>query len=335
MQYQQIIKDLKNKIYHPIYLLQGEEPFFIDKISDYIQNNVLSEGEQSFNLTILYGKDAEALTTLDIVKRYPMMGNYQVVILREAQDMKGLDKLMDYLSNPLESTIFVICYKYKKLPKTSKILKALSSKAVVYTSQKHYENQMPFVISAMVKQSWNREITHRAVMLLTEFVGSDLGKIEKELEKLALNVDQAEKIDLHHIEKYIGISKDYNVFELTKAIANKDSRRTFSILEYFKKNPKPNPPVKIMGALSAFVTKAYIYKKSKSIPEKQLIGKLRTYPIVMKDIKSFDHNYSLSDAEQVVSILQEYDMKSKGLNDSTANKSDLLPEMAYKILNCS
>lgn len=332
MKYEEIIKDLKNKIYHPVYFLQGDEPYFIDKISDYIQDNVLNEAEKSFNLTVVYGKETDPLTLLDIVRRYPMMSNYQVVILKEAQQFKDFDKLVEYFTNPLKSTVFVICHKYKTLDKRKSIYKTIASKTVVFDSKKLYDNQIPAFINAIVKSN-GQKISQRASALLAEYLGNDLSKIEKELEKLALNVTKEEEINTDHIEKFIGISKDYNVFELNKALINKDAGKALSIVHYFIKNPKPNPPMKVLGALYLFFGKAFAFQASGNVAQKEVMSELRLYPAMMNELRVYQNNYSIKDTMKILDILCEYDLKSKGVDHTGSAKNELMTEMVYKILN--
>lgn len=332
MTYQEIIRDVENGIFHPVYLLHGEEPYFIDKISDAIEKNVLDEAQKSFNETICYGKDTDPLALLDIVSRYPMMSSYQVVILKEAQQFRGYDKMEAYLKNPVPTTVFVICHKYKKVDGRLNIFKNMSKKVVKFESKKLYDNQIPPFLSNMAKRV-GRTLEEHAAMLLLEYAGNDLSKLENEVEKLTLNVKEGEQIRVEHIEKYIGISKDYNVFELQKALCSRDSKKSYAIVNYFVKNPKSNPSPMIIGALFSFFSKAFLYRTSKGVNPKELMGSLRIWPMMMNDIRVFEHHYNIRESQNILDVLEEYDLKTKGVNYSGPAKNELLTEMVYKILN--
>jgi DNA polymerase III subunit delta len=329
MTYEEIIKDLKNKIYHPIYFLQGEEPYFIDKISDYIQNNILDEGERSFNQTIVYGKDVDAKTLIDMLMRYPMMANHQVVILKEAQTMKGIEELDKYIKNPVKSTIFVVDYKYKTLDKRTKFWKDAVSKQVVFDSKPLYDNQLPAFINDIVKKHAHK-IDAQAVATLVEYLGNDLSKIENEVEKLALNVPKTEAINVAHIEKFIGISKEYNIFELQKAIALNDKLRAYKIADYFMKNPKENPMVLVVGTLNSFFVKALQYLACGNDAAAKKAMYLNYYQ--EQDYKEYQKHFNREKTEKIFDILLEYDLKVKGVGYSN-DKEPLIKELVYKILH--
>ncbi|HXH18697.1 MAG TPA: DNA polymerase III subunit delta [Chitinophagales bacterium] len=330
-EYKQLLRDLQNQIYHPLYLLHGEEPYYIDRISDYIERHVLSEAEKSFNQTIIYGKDTGYKDLLDIVMRYPMMSNYQVVILKEAQQFRDFDALLRYFEHPMRSTIFVICYKYKKFDGRSKAYKLLSTKGVTLESKKLYDNQIPAFIDSLAKEM-EIHLSHDATELLTEYLGNNLSKIMNELEKLSLNVGKGTTVSTHHIEKYIGISKDYNVFELTKALALRNKPRTFRIVKYFEKNPKANEPVMVMGMLYSFFSKALVLQSTKANPY-EMMGDLqiRSKPMA-DDLKNYLRNYSSKETVNILHLLHEYDMKVKGVDFSGTEKSVLLTDLMFRIL---
>jgi DNA polymerase III subunit delta len=337
MNYEEILKDLNNKIYHPVYFLQGEEPYFIDKVSDYIQDNVLDEGERSFNQTIVYGKDVDVKTIADILMRYPMMSNYQVVILKEAQQMKGdgnknngVEKLANYFSNPVKSTIFVVNYKYGKLDKRTKLWKDTISKQCVLDSDKLYDDKLPGFIKQIVILH-EHTIDTQAVETLVEYLGNDLSKIENEVSKLVLNVPKTETINNSHIEKFIGISKDYNIFELQKALAAKDTKKVYRIVDYYINNPKENPAFLIIGTLNAFFTKALHYQSFGNHDAAKKSMYLNYFQ--ESDFRNFNKNYHRQQTEKIFNILLEYDMKVKGVGYSNSEKEPLLNELAYKILN--
>lgn len=331
-EFKQLLKDLQNKIYHPLYLLHGEEPYYIDLISNYIERNLLSEGERSFNQTVVYGKDANYMALLDTLMRYPMMSSHQVVILKEAQQFRDIDKLQKYFEHPVRSTIFVICYKYKKFDGRTKAYNLLSTKGVALESKKLYDNQIPAFIDAIAKEK-NINLSHDAKELLAEYLGSDLSKIVHELEKLALNVKEGVTVSTHHIEKYIGISKEYNVFELTKSLAMRDPVKTYRIVKYFEKNPKAGEPVMVLGMLYSFFSKALVLQSTGSNPY-EMMGDLqiRSKPMA-DDLKNYLKKYKTQETVKILNTLHEYDLKIKGVDFAGAEKGVLLTELAYRILN--
>jgi DNA polymerase III subunit delta len=215
--FENLLGDLKNQIYHPVYLLHGEESYFIDAVSDFIEQNVLSDLEKEFNQTIVYGKDSNVLTLIGYAKRFPMMANYQVLIVKEAQDLDKIEDFQPYVEHPLTSTILVLCYKYGKFDRRKGFYKAVEKKGVAYESAKFYDNKVPDWISDYLRQR-QYTITPKAAILLTEFLGADLGKIANEIQKLLINIPAGAEINEAYVEKNIGISKDFNVFELQKAL---------------------------------------------------------------------------------------------------------------------
>ena len=259
MTFEQILTDLKNKIYKPIYFLSGEEPYFIDLITKYINDNVLTEAEKSFNQTVIYGKDTDIYTVINTAKRFPMMANHQVVIVKEAQNIKNIDDLVHYAVAPLKSTLLVINYKYKTLDKRKKLYKALSDNGVLYESKKLYDNEVPGWINAYLKKK-NRSIDPGAAALLNEYLGNDLSKIANELDKLIITLPDGEfNITSNHIERNIGISKDYNNFELHKALTQKNVLKANRIVNYFSQNQKDNPFTMTIATLYHFYSKVLSY----------------------------------------------------------------------------
>jgi DNA polymerase-3 subunit delta len=331
MTFEEILKELKNKIYKPVYFLYGEEPYFIDIISNYISKNVLTEAEKSFNQTILYGKDVKVEDIDNAARRFPMMANHQVIIVKEAQNVKNIEKLVYYTENPLNSTILVINYKYSKPEKRSKLYKALEKNSVLFESKKIYENQIPAWINKYLSDK-NFTIEPVASNLLAEFLGTDLAKIANELEKLQITLPQGTKINAEHIEKNIGISKDYNNFELQNAIKDKDILKANRIINHFAANPKDNPMVLTITALFFFFSKVlafhYLADKSKN----NVASVLKVNPYFVKDYEVTARNYSRNKIADIISILSEYDMKSKGLG-SNSSHGDLLKELIFKIMH--
>ena len=240
MEYEEIISNLKNKIYHPIYFLMGDESYFIDQISDYITENVLTKAEQDFNQYILYGKDTDADTIITYARRFPMMANYQVVVVREAQNIKKIEDLEPYVNNPLKSTILVINYKYKTIDRRKGFAKALAKKAVLFESKKIYDNKLPaWINSYLAEQQYS--IDPQASAMLSEYLGTDLSKVANELNKLIISFPKKTRITPDHVEKNIGISKDFNVFELQNALGERNVLKSNQIINYFAANPTSNP----------------------------------------------------------------------------------------------
>lgn len=335
MTFEQIIENLKNKVYHPLYFLQGEEPYYIDEISDYIAAHVLDENEKEFNQTVLYGKETNVPAILECAKRFPMMSNYQVVIVKEAQNIKEKDmdeNLLPYVENPLKSTILVLCYKYKKLDGRKSLGKILGKKGVLFESKKLYDSQVPDWIGDFLKKK-NYRIAVKASMLLTEYLGNDLSKIANELEKLMLNVKTGNEINTGHIEQYIGISKDYNIFELQNALGTKNILKANQIINFFASNPKDHPLVVTLFNLYNYFSKVLLYHYLHDKSGKNAAAVLKVNPYFVKDYQVAARNYSPRKTEQAISILRDYDRKSKGVNNSSTDEGELLKEMLYKILH--
>ncbi len=332
MTFEQIMTDLKNKIYKPIYFLMGEESFYIDKITDYIENNVLADAEKAFNQTIVYGRDTDALAIDNISKRYPMMASHQVVIVKEAQNLKDIDKLQYYASRPLESTILVINYKYKTLDKRKKVYKEIQSNGIVFESKKLYENQVPDWINKYLKiQGYT--IDPVASTLLTEFLGTNLSKVSNELDKLIISMPKGSKISPKDIEENIGISKDYNNFELQNALVKKDVVKANQIINYFDKNQRENPIILTISSLFTFFKRLLIYHFLKDKNPRSVASSLGINPYFVKDYQLAAKRYNPKKTVAVISWLRDYDMKSKGYNNASAGPGDLLKELIFKIIH--
>lgn len=333
MTYNEILQNLEKKIYHPVYILMGEEPYFIDQISDYIANNVLEEGERSFNQTVLYGKDSSIDTILTVAKRFPMMSAYQVVILKEAQNLKGLeDELLSYVENPLKSTILVICYKYKSMDKRKKILKVAESKGVVYESKKIYENQLMPWIQNYCKEK-NYSIQPQAAAMLAEYLGTEISKVANELDKLMILLPASSAITPADIEKNIGISKDFNVFELQNALSTKDVLKANRIINYFGANPNLNPIPKTISSLFFYYNKLLKYHLAADKSKANMARVLGVSPFFVDSYVTAARNYPTKKVVEIISILREYDMKSKGVGNVSTPGDELQREMIYKILH--
>ena len=328
MTYDQIMADLHKKAYRPIYFLMGEEPYFIDAVTDYIAENALANEEKAFNQVVMYGKDTNIYAVLDAAKRFPMMAQHQVVIVKEAQSLKDIDKLHFYVEKPLQSTILVIGYKYKSLEKRSKLYKALEKSGVVLESKKLYDNKIPEWINTYLAER-GYSIAPAAAALLTEYLGADLGKIANELNKLMVGSEK--KITIEQIEKYVGISKDYNVFELQAALGEKNILKANRIVNHFAQTPSDNPPVVVIQSVYSFFVKvlAFHYLSDKS----QAASALRVNPYFVKQYESAARKYPAVKIIRIISVLREYDLKSKGVVNSSASPGDLMREMVFKILH--
>jgi len=334
--FEQIISDLKKKIYYPVYLLTGEESYYIDRISDFIENNVLTEEEKEFNQSIIYGRDVDVPTIISYAKRFPMMSNYQVVIVKEAQDLDKpkpkMEELVSYVENPLSSTILVLNYKYKKVDKRKKFAKLIAKKGVFFESKKLYDNQVQSWITNYI-QNKNLKITPKASALLAEYLGTDLGKIANEVGKLTINLKEGEEINDILIEKNIGISKDYNIFELQKALAQRDIVKANRIANYFAANPKDNPIVKTIIILYNYFSSILLYHRLKDKSRNNVAAKLGINPFFVKDYEIAARNYNIAKVVKIISYLREYDLKSKGVDNISATDGELLKELLFKILH--
>lgn len=328
-----IVNDIKAGNIKPIYFLMGEEPYYIDKLSDYIELNVLSEDEKAFNQTILYGRDVTIEDVVSTAKRYPMMAERQVVIVKEAQDLtKTIDKLENYVENPMLSTVLVFCYKYKTLDKRKKLPKLVAKSGVLYESKKLYENQVGDWIKRVLAGK-KYSIEPKANAMLVEFLGNDLGKINNELEKLQIILPKDSTITPKHIEENIGFSKDFNNFELLNALGSKNQLKAYQIVQYFSDNQKANPLVVTTSTVFGFFIKLLKYHGLKDRNPKNVATVLGVSPFFLKDYDVALKNYPMRKVSQIVSFLREIDVKSKGVGANGLPQSDLLREMLFKIFN--
>ncbi len=332
MTFEQIMTDLRNKIYKPIYLLMGEESYYIDQISDYIADHVLTNAEKSFNQTLVYGMDTDSLAIDNISRRYPMMASYQVVIVKEAQNLKDIDKLVYYASGPSKSTILVLNHKYKTLDKRKKIYKEIQDHGLIFESKKLYENQVPEWITKYIKDR-SYSIEPVAALLLTEFLGTNLSKISNEIDKLIISLPTGSRITTALIEENIGISKDFNNFELQNAIVKKDVLKANRIINYFEKNQKENPIILTISSLFSFFRKVLLVHFIKNQDPKNVAAALQVNPYFVKDYLLAAKRFNAQKTVAIISWLREYDMKSKGYDNVSAGPGDLLKELIFKILH--
>jgi len=335
MTFEEILRDIRDKKFAPVYFLHGEEPFFIDRLEEAIDANALPEAEKGFNQTILYGKDVDALTLLDSLRRFPMMSERQVVILREAQEMKTIADLAGYMENPMPSTLFVVCFKHKKYDMGTKFGKILKAKTLAFESKKLYDNQVPDWISSYCK-SKKLSMEATAANLLAEYLGTDLGRITNELDKLALNLPAGATVTTNHVQEYVGISKEYNVYELQKAFATRDKAKIARIQQYFASNIRKNPLIVTISSLFSYFSKVYMLHFLKNASDAEMVKSLELRSEwFLKEYKMALNNYSLAQTMQIISLLKTYDLRSKGVDTDTTNtgEEELMKELFWKILH--
>ncbi|MEX0967864.1 MAG: DNA polymerase III subunit delta [Bacteroidia bacterium] len=326
--FDKIMKSMKEGKYAPIYFLFGNEPFFIDQITDYVVAHALQEEQKGFNQTVVYGRDADAETIISYAMRYPLMADRQVVILKEAQEMRKLDELEPYFRKPVPSTLLVIAYKHKKLDKRTKFYNAVKKHTTYFESQQLNEYKVPeWILNEMKKRGYR--IAPKAAQLLTEYTGTSLEKINHSLEKLIISADGNKQIGVEDIERNIGVSKDYNIFELQNALGVKDVAKATKILHYFKANPRANPIQMIIPVLFGFFSKIFLIDSATNAQE--VLAQLPLSPYV-KDIYAAAANTYRGRTAGAISLLNEYDLRSKGVNNSGIPQEQLLDELVYKLL---
>ena len=329
----QLINDIKNGNIKPIYFLMGEESYYIDKISEYIENTVLLEEEKGFNQMVLYGREVSVEDIVSNAKRFPMMAERQVVIVKEAQDLsRTIEKLTSYVENPQPSTVLVFNYKYKKLDKRKTLYKAIKKTGVVFESKKLYENQVADWIRRVLSPK-KYTISPKAAQMLVEFLGTDLSKINNELEKLQLIIPSGNQISPEDIEENIGISKDYNNFELRKAVGERNAVKAHKIINYFADNPKDNPIVVTVALLHNFFSQLLHYHGLNDKSPRAVASSLKINPYFVSEYTNAAHNYPMRKVSQTISTLREFDVKSKGVGANALPQSDLLKELLVRILS--
>ena len=313
----------------PIYFLMGEEPYYIDTISKFIEKNVLSEEEKGFNQTLFYGRDTKIENIVSASKRFPIMAERQVIIVKEAQDLsRTIENLISYAENPQPSTVLVFCYKFKKLDKRKKVFKAIQKNGVIFESKKIYDNQLPDWIRKVLSQK-GYTISPKASQMLVEFLGNDLSKIDNELKKIQLIVKPENQISAQIIEKNIGISKDYNNFELINALAHKNIKKAFGIIQYFSQNPKNHPTVVTLSILFGFFSKVMKYHAfSNKMQAPKILG---VHPYFIRDYQVAAQNYPMKKISAIIASIREVDIKSKGVGANLSN-SDILKELLVEVI---
>ncbi|MGJ1205864.1 DNA polymerase III subunit delta [Sphingobacterium lactis] len=335
MNTQSILSDIKKKKLAPVYLLHGEEPYFIDLIADAIEHTVLDDAQKGFDQTVVYGKDTDFSAVISMAKRYPMMSDHQVIVVKEAQNLKWKDDdlLQKYLENITPTTVLLFAYKYGKFDKRKKTYKLMEKAGVVLESAKLYDDKVAGWISEQLAAN-GRKIHPQAAALMGEYLGTDLSKINNELEKIQLNIPKEKEITAADIEQNIGISKDFNVFELNTALAKRNAVKAFQIVDYFAANPKSNPMPVVIGSLGTYFTKIlkyhYLPDKSSAAAAKQL----GVHPFFVKEYEFAARNFNRRKTFDIIHHIKEFDLKSKGMNvGHLTDSGDLLTELIYKILN--
>lgn len=333
-----VLKEIQNNQYAPIYFLQGEEPYYIDLIVNYIEKNALSEVEKGFNQLVLYGKDVDINTIITNARRYPMMSDRQVVIVKEAQEIQDLGKedglkvLDGYFKNPLPSTILVFAHKYKTIDGRKAIGKTIEKFAVMVTTKKLYDNQLPEWIQGYVK-SKGFTIDQKAVHMLADNIGNNLERLSNEIDKVLINFPSGTLLNPDIIQKYVGISKEYNIFELQKALGIKDVLKANQIIRYFESNPKNNPLIPIIAVLFSFYTKLLLIHHAKDKSERSLATALQMNPYIIKEYVIASRNYSLGKIIQNIQFLSIADLHSKGIETSYVSEGQILKELVFKLLH--
>ncbi|QTY28179.1 DNA polymerase III subunit delta [Flavobacterium sp. CS20] len=327
-----LLKRLQQKKYKPIYVLVGvDETYFVDLISNYIEQNVLPQEQKAFNQTILYGKDTDIEELINVAKRYPMMADHQVIIVREAQQLKNIEKLEAYVNNPQLSTILVLCFKHKKVDGRKKVFKDIKKKYEFYQTGKIYEKHIIKWMNSSLKKS-DYSIEPKASKMLLEFLGNNISNINKELEKLKQILPKSTTIKPEHIEDNVGISKDYNNFELINAIGIKDEFKAQKIAKYFAQNPKNHPLLLSLGLMFNYFNKILTYHALNNKSESNATRALGVPPYFVKDYIYASKNYNMKDTTRAIELIRETDAQSKGINSAQIKEEDLLRTLLVKIM---
>jgi DNA polymerase-3 subunit delta len=340
LSFSKILEDLKNGTFYPVYFLHGEEPYFIDEIVNYFENNVIDESMRDFNQTVIYGRDVNAREVADFCRRFPMMGDKQLVLVKEAQELtannRKLDDLLPYIENPLDSTVLVMAFKYKNVDKRRTFYNKLkkSLKSVIFESKKIYDNQIPNWIENHIN-SKGYKIDPVSTQLLADHVGNDLGRLVNEIDKLTINLGKDGVITSDLIEKNIGISKDYNVFEFTKALGSKDVFKAQQIVKYFEANPKDNPLQMITVILYNFFIKTFLYHRVKGKNKYEIAGEIGVRANFIGDYAIAARNYPVNTIRKIIREIKFLDLKSKGYGATDSKDYGPLSEFVYKCVHNS
>lgn len=330
MAIEKIIADWKRKEFKPVYWLEGDEEYFIDKAIGYAEHYILSEAETSFNLSVFYGRDTSWADVINACRRYPMFAERQVVLLKEAQQMRDIEKLEGYIENPLSSTVFVVAYKDKKVDGRSKLARLLKQKAVLITTKKIYDNQLPEWTQDLVR-SKQLSISPKGLALLVDHIGNDLTRIENEIEKISINLGKRKNITEEDIEEFVGVSKDFNVFELQSALARKDLAKSIRIIQYFESNPKAAPMQLILPSLYGFFSKVFMIFGAGTQDEKAIATAIGVNSFFIKDYLHAAKVYDYQGVERILLLLHQYNLKNIGINNAGTEDGSLLKEMVCKM----
>jgi len=331
-----VLADLRKGQVAPLYFLYGDEPFYIDRIGQYIEENALSPAERGFNQTILYGKEAKTQQILESARRFPMMAKRQVIIVKEAQEIQDFQRkeaqeaLAKYAQNQVASTVLVLCYKHKTPDRRSAWFKAVAKHAVAVESKKPYDNKLPMWIKDYGRQH-QQEITDKAAYMMAEFIGNDLSRIANEIDKMLLNYKGKVKIEEGMVLKHIGVSKEFNIFELQAALGKKDVTKTWQIINYFAANPKSNPAPLMLGMLYNYFTKILLIHHNQRLAKDEVVRLLKINPYFYKEYMMAAHNYPMSKVLNIMQYLQKADLQLKGV-DSNLKEPEIVKELIYKIL---
>ncbi|MFM7358822.1 MAG: DNA polymerase III subunit delta [Sediminibacterium sp.] len=331
MSVEKILKQWKKKEFRPIYWLEGEEPYFIDVLLDYAENKILTPAEAEFNLTVFYGKDAAIADIINACRRYPMLAERQVVVLREAQMMRDVEELQAYIEKPLQSTVLVVAYKDKKLDGRKQLPKIIAKSGELLSTKKLYENQLPEWIEQMV-ESQSLQIEPKAIEMLVNHIGNDLNRLYNETVKLAVNLEGRKKISVDDIEEFIGVSKEFNVFELQTAFGKKNLSKTMQIIQYFDANPKAGPIQMILPALFNFFSKVYMLYSLRGADAQVIASRLGVKPYFIGEYQESSRRYSYEQIERALLLLHHYNLRMVGIGDPGSSEADLMKELAVKIM---
>jgi DNA polymerase-3 subunit delta len=333
-----ILTDLKAKRYAPVYFLQGEETFYIDQIADYVEANVLSDAEKGFNQVIVYGKDVTMATILTHARRFPMMAERQVVIVKEAQDIQDLNKeiggklLLDYLSKPVPSTCLVFCHKHKSLDKRRELGKKIDNLAVSITTKKIYDNQLPAFVEEYIQEK-RLSMDDRAIQALCEYVGNDLHRLANEIDKLAISITNGQTVTLEQVMAGVGVSREYNIFELQKAVIQRDTFLANKIANYFESNTKKNPIIPVVAFLFSFFSKLLVASQAQDKSDKGLVSALKISPYAARDYTLALRSYPEDKIIRSISYLKDADLKLKGVNSGSDSDGEVLRELIFRIMH--
>jgi DNA polymerase-3 subunit delta len=330
MAVEKIIADWKKKEFKPVYWLEGDEEYFIDKAINYAEHHILTESEASFNLSVFYGRDTSWTDVINTCRRYPMFAERQVVLLKEAQQMRDVEKLEGYIENPLSSTVFIVAYKEKKVDGRSKLAKLLKQKAVLITTKKIYDSQLPEWTQDLLR-SKQLSISPKGLALLVDHIGNDLTRIENEIEKISINLGKRKTITEEDIEEFVGVSKDFNVFELQSALARKDLAKSIRIIQYFESNPKAAPIQLILPSLYGFFSKVFMIFGAGTQEEKAIATAIGVNSFFVKDYLQAAKVYDYQGIERILLLLHQYNLKSIGINNAGTEDGSLLKEMVCKM----